>query len=110
MKRTLVIRISAALAALLLVFTLCGCKESLIGKWRSTSEKETQLIFVSTGKVTMSADDIELSGTFTDDGQNLVMSLTAPNGREYRIEATYTIVNGELHLENSKGQVEIFVR
>ena len=110
MKRSIAVRITAALAALLLLLTLCGCKESLIGKWRSTSEKETQLIFVSTGKVTMSADDIELNGTFTDDGQNLVLSLIAPNGAEYRIEATYTIIDGELHLENSKGQVEIFVR
>lgn len=110
MKRTVIVRIAAGLAALLLLFSLCGCGESLIGKWRSTSEKETQLIFVSTGKVTMSADGIELNGTFTDDGQNLVMSLIAPNGEEYRIEATYSFKDDELHLENSKGQVEIFVR
>ncbi len=110
MKRTIAARVAAAFGALLILLSLCGCGDSLIGKWRSTSEKETQLIFVSTGKVTMSADDIELTGTFTDDGQNLVLSLIAPNGREYRIEATYTITDGELHLENSKGQVEIFVR
>ena len=110
MKRKFVVRIVSVLAALVLLLSLCGCKESIIGKWRSTSEKETQLIFVSTGKVTMSADGIELTGTFTDDGENLVMSLFAPNGEEYRIEATYTIADGELHLENPKGQVEIFVR
>lgn len=110
MKKSLTVRISALLAALLLVLSLCGCEEELVGKWRSTSEKETQLIFAATGKVTMSADGLELTGTFTDDGQNLVMSLTAPNGQNYVIEATYTIEDGELHLENSKGQVEIFVR
>lgn len=110
MKKSLTVRISALLAALLLLLALCGCEEELVGKWRSTSEKETQLIFAATGKVTMSADGIELTGTFTDDGENLVMSLTAPNGAEYIIEATYTIVDSELHLENSKGQVEIFVR
>lgn len=110
MKKNLVVRISALLAALLLALSLCGCEEELVGKWRSTSEKETQLIFSATGKVNMSADDLELTGTFTDDGENLVMSLTAPNGQNYIIEATYEIIDGELHLENSKGQVEIFVR
>lgn len=110
MKKISFQRVTAVLAAIVLVISLCGCSESLIGKWRSTSEKETQLIFVSTGKVTMSADGIELNGTFTDDGQKLVMSLTAPHGETYLIEATYRIVDGELHLENSKGQVEVFVR
>jgi len=110
MKKNLAVRLSTLFAALLLVLSLCGCDEELVGKWRSTSEKETQLIFAATGKVTMSADGLELAGTFTDDGQNLVMSLTAPNGQNYIIEATYTIKDGELHLENSKGQVEIFVR
>ena len=110
MKKSLSIKISALLIALILTLTLCSCEEELVGKWRSTSEKETQLIFAATGKVTMSADGLELNGTFTDDGQNLVMSLTAPNGQNYIIEATYTIIDGELHLENSKGQVEIFVR
>ncbi|MBE6759078.1 MAG: hypothetical protein E7554_03195 [Ruminococcaceae bacterium] len=110
MKSRIIIGITAVFAVLLMVFTLSGCGDSLIGKWRSTSEKETQLIFVSTGKVTMSDNDIELTGTFRDDGQNLVMSMTAPNGEKYVIEATYTIVDGELHLENSKGQVEVFVR
>lgn len=108
--KKIIARISAALTALLLVLSLCGCKETLIGKWRSTSENGTQLIFVATGKVTMSDDDIELTGTFTDDGSNLVMSLTAPNGEIYVIEATYSIVDDELHIENSKGQVEVFVR
>ncbi len=110
MKKVLAIRLSALLAALLLVLSLGGCKEELVGKWRSTSEKETQLIFAATGKVTMSADGLMLDGTFTDDGENLVMSLTAPNGQTYVIEATYIIVDSELHLENSKGQIEIFVR
>ena len=110
MIKKLTVRISAALAAAAILLALCGCSEELVGKWRSTSEKETQLIFAATGRVTMSADDIELSGTFTDDGENLVMSLVAPNGQTYVIEATYTIVGNELHLENAKGQVEIFVR
>ncbi len=110
MKKKLIVRFTAILAALAMLLILCGCEETLIGKWRSTSEKGTQLIFVSTGKVTMSADGLELTGTFTDDGENLVMSLTAPNDEVYLIEATYVIINDELHLENSKGQVEIFVR
>lgn len=110
MKKTITVKLSAVLMVLLLLFSLCGCEEELVGKWHSTSEKGTQLIFAATGKVTMSADGIELTGTFTDDGENLVMSLIAPNGTEYIIEATYVIVDGELHLENSKGQVEIFVR
>lgn len=96
--------------ALAMLLCLCGCEEKLAGKWRSTSEKETQLVFASTGKMTMSADGLELTGTYTDDGKNLVMSLTAPNGNTYRIEATYLILDSELRLENSKGQVEIFVR
>lgn len=108
--KKIIARITAAIMALALVFCLCGCEETLIGKWRSTSEKGTQLIFVATGKVTMSADDLELTGTFTDDGENLVMSLTAPNGEVYRIEATYVITDDELHIINPKGQVEIFVR
>jgi len=110
MKNTIKVRLSAVLMVLVMLFALCGCEEELVGKWHSTSEKGTQLIFAATGKVTMSADGIELTGTFTDDGENLVMSLIAPNGTEYIIEATYVISDGELHLENSKGQVEIFVR
>lgn len=110
MKRSLKARILAALAALLMVLSLCGCEEELTGKWRSTSEKETQLVFASTGRMTMSADGLELNGTYTDDGKNLVMSLTAPNGEVYRIEAAYVITDSELRLENPKGQVEIFVR
>ena len=110
MKKTISVRITAALMALLLMLSLCGCEEELVGKWHSTSEKGTQLIFSSTGRVTMSADGIELSGTYTDDGTNLVMSLTAPNGETYVIQAVYTIVDSQLHLENPKGQVEIFVR
>lgn len=111
MKKRILITACTLLAALLLMFALSGCREeSLVGKWHSTSEKQTQLIFAATGKVTMSADGIELAGAYTDDGTNLVMSLTAPNGEIYVIEATYTIEDGELHLENSKGQVEIFLR
>lgn len=110
MKKTITMRICALLTALVLLLGLCGCEEELVGKWHSTSEKGTQLIFAATGKVTMSADGIELNGTFTDDGEHLVMSLTAPNGQTYVIEATYVIDDDELHLENSKGQVEVFVR
>jgi len=110
MKRFLKARICAVLAAVAILLCLCGCEEELTGKWRSTSEKETQLIFASTGRMTMSADGIELTGTYSDDGENLIMSLTAPNGEVYLIEATYVITDSELRIENSKGQVEIFVR
>jgi|GEM_PF-1571616 len=110
MKRSLTVRICAVILSAVMLLCLCGCEEKLTGKWRSTSEKETQLVFASTGKVTMSADGLELSGTYTDDGENLVMSLTAPNGEVYIIEATYVIIDDELRLENPKGQVEIFVR
>lgn len=110
MKKTLRLRITALVLCMAAVLLLSGCGEELTGKWRSTSEKETQLVFSASGKVILSDESIELNGTYTADGKNIVMSLTAPNGEVYMIEAIYTLTDDELLLENSKGQVERFVR
>ena len=96
------------LTACLLILTACG--SGLPGKWHSTSERGTQLAFSSTGRVTMSAEDIELNGVYTEEGDRLVMQLEAPDGESYTITATYWIQDKALFLENEKGQVERFER
>ena len=95
-------------AALLLLLT--GCGSELSGKWHSTSEKATQLVFSSTGRVTMSADGITLSGVYSAEGDRLTMVLDAPDGNTYTITATYWITGKQLSIENDKGQVEVFER
>ncbi len=112
MKKTIktAMRSVVLCAMLLTLVLLVGCGSELSGKWRSTSEKETQLAFSSTGRVTMSADGIELSGTYTTEGENLTMVMSAPDGNTYNIEAKYTIEDKTLTLENNKGQVETFIR
>lgn len=102
---------TAALALLcVLMLTLTACGSDLSGKWHSTSEKATQLVFSSTGRVTMSADGITLSGAYTVEENRLTMVLQAPDGETYTIYATYWISDKNLYLQNDKGQTEIFQR
>ena len=103
-------RAVAILMAIVLIASLMGCGTDLTGKWRSTSEKRTQLAFSSGSKVTMSADGIELSGTYTAVNGELTMTMTAPDGEVYVIEASYEISDKKLYLENDKGQIEVFER
>lgn len=103
------IRTYCAILAAAILLLLCGCSEELTGKWRS-SEQDTRLTFSATGKVIMSSDELELTGSYTTEGDLLVMQLTAPAGQLYVIEATFTIEDKVLYLENSKGQIEAFVR
>ena len=104
------IKKAAAVAALLGLLLLTACGSELAGKWRSTSEKRTQLAFSSTGRVTMSADGIELEGVYAVEGDSMVMQLEAPDGEVYNINATYWIEDKTLYMQNDKGQVEKFER
>ncbi|MBE6753990.1 MAG: hypothetical protein E7559_06555 [Ruminococcaceae bacterium] len=102
---------AVAIVLVLLLMLMCtACQSGITGKWRSTSEKHTQLAFSSSGKVTMSADGITMAGSYTAEGDRLVMTLNAPDGEVYIIEAVYTIDGKKLYLENKKGQVEVFER
>ena len=103
-------KLTAAALIAAIVLTLCACSSDITGRWRSTSEKQTQLAFSASGKVTMSADDIELSGTYTAEDGVLKMTLAAPDGELYVIEATYEVSDKKLYLTNSKGQIEVFER
>ena len=107
MKKRLAAAVVMIAAALVL---LTGCGSELSGKWHSTSEKATQLVFSSTGRVTMSAEGVTLSGVYSTEGDRMTMVLDAPDGRTYTISATYWIQGKELYLENDKGQVEVFER
>ena len=100
--------IAAVMIAALLLLTACG--SGISGKWHSTSEKGTQLAFSSTGRVTMSAEGIELTGVYSEEGDRLVMQLDAPDGESYTISATYWIEDKKLYMQNDKGQTEIFER
>ncbi len=104
------LRFIAAVCAAALLLMLAGCGSELTGKWRSTSELRTELIFSATGRAEMSADGITLTGTYEAEDGYLVMSLLAPNDEVYIIEAKYELTEDYLYLENSKGQVEVFER
>lgn len=104
-------RMAAVTLVVILVLSLVGCgSDGLTGKWRSTSEKKTQLAFSSTGRVTMSADGIELAGQYSVSGDKLEMALNAPDGELYVIDAIYRVEDRKLYLQNEKGQIEVFVR
>jgi len=105
-----VARLFALVFAAVMVISLVGCGPELAGRWKSTSDEKTQLAFSSLGKVTMSAEGIELTGTYTAEEGELEMVMTAPNGEVYIIEAKYEIDDNKLYLENSKGQIELFTR
>ena len=106
MKR--MIKPAALLLAAVMLFVLAGCGSELRGKWRSTSEKHTQLTLSAAGRAEMSADGITLTGTYAAEDGRLVMTLLAPNEEVYVIEASYELHDDYLYLENSKGQVEVF--
>lgn len=103
-------RVAAVVLVVVLLTVFAACDSGITGKWRSTSEKHTQLAFSSSGKVSMSADGITMSGTYSALGDKLVMTLDAPDGEMYVIEAIYKIEGKKLYLENNKGQVEVFER
>ena len=106
MKR--IVKLTALALALLALLSLAGCGSELRGKWRSTSEKRTQLTLSAAGRAEMSADGITLTGTYDAEDGRLIMTLLAPNEEVYVIEATYELHDDYLYLENSKGQVEVF--
>lgn len=102
------VRLTALLLAVLMLLSLTACGSELSGKWRSTSEKHTQLNLSATGRAEMSADGITLTGTYEAENGMIKMTLLAPNDEVYVIEAFYELNDDYLYLENSKGQVEVF--
>jgi len=107
---TKALRLLAVICLAAIVLTMTACGSELTGRWHSTSEKRTELNLSATGRAEMSADGITLTGTYEAKDGYLVMSLLAPNGEVYVIEATYELTDDYLYLENSKGQVEVFTR
>jgi len=108
MKKT--VRLAALFCAFIMLLSLTACGSELTGKWRSTSEKHTQLNLSATGRAEMSADGITLTGTYEAENGVIKMTLLAPNEEVYVIEAFYELNEDYLYLENSKGQVEVFQR
>ena len=89
---------------------LCSCGSQLAGKWTSAADSGVRLTLSSTGKAALSSGNVELTGTYTVEGNTLTLNLTGPLGDSYCIESQFVVEDGRLMLTNEKGYTETFVK
>lgn len=97
-------------AVALCICLLCSCGSQLTGKWTSAAGSGVQLTLSTSGKAALSSGDVELTGTYTVEGNTLTLSLASPLGDSYVIEAQFTVEDGRLMLTNEKGYTETFIK